>query len=412
MSALSIHSLSAVVQAPVGDWDGVLDVIDAVITLDEAWAPYCQVSLTVAPPPAVKYVSWSDVIAAYATWADVAAAYSSWTELISDWSIAQTLTDPLDPRDEVRVTITVVQEWLKPVRAPQSRDFDLLLRERVIDHRTGHVTLTFESAEGYLIDRALVASSPDATRVALASSLRSVINDVLLEFDAGLEVGETDFDFSDTPDALIQEPGTTYWDFLAPLVQTAGFRLFCDEEQRWWLVDSASYAIDDQINIATGYNLTNGEDSISRYRDWYDSVVVKYTWNDEDGTTHIAYDSAGGPGTKTLKLEWERPYPGSGAAAAILARATGRGRNFDIEALSDYTVTPGMALVATLPNTPIQTGVVSRVVWRFSAEGNGDLMTVGSRGLIDTPPTSWLFSPEGQSWDEIAEDIDWTEYTP
>ena len=396
MKPISTHTFSATLQIVSPDWDGVLQIVEASIQLDDSWVPYCQAELTIVTP-------------------------------------AEELVEFIDPRENHRVTVVVTQEWTRPVRAPQTRTFDLLLREREVDHETGRTTLKLESDEGYLIDAALVANSADTSRTVFVSSLRALVNDVLFDFEAELQLGDADFDFSGSEDSLTLEPGVTYWDYLAVLVQASGLRLFCDEQRQWWLVEAATYVIDQQINIAASVNLTKGRDMISRYGDWFDSVVVKYSWTSSLGAQEVRYDSAGEPvgnygiafpiafpinfgaprlvAGKIKVVEWNRPYPGPGAAAAIRARAQGHGRTLALDALSDYTTTPGMTLVATLPDTPIQTGTVSSVAWRFAAEGDSDEMTVGSRGLIDTSETSWLLAPEALTWAMLANGLDWTEYT-
>jgi len=418
--SITVHSITATVQDPVTGWDGILDVVDARITLDEGWAPYCQADITIGSSQVLApFVSWQDAkdYMPGSTWGDWLAAFPgmSYAEVYEALVAAgydRSSLDPIDPRNTVRITLTVTQEWLSPVRDPQTRTFDLMLRERTIDHVTGQMTLKLESDEGVLIDDGRVANTDDSTHVASAASLRTIIANVLTSYGATLQAGTADFSFTANTEPLVWEPGTTAWEFLEPLVQTAGLRLFCDEQRQWWLVESASYTVAGQVNIAAAENLTSGTDVISRYRDWYDSVVVRYRWDDTAGVSHVQYDSANPSGTKTLKVEWNRPYPGAGAAAAVLARAEGRGRTLALDALSDYTATPGMSLVATLPATPIQTGVVSAVAWVFAAEGEEATMTVESRGLIDTPATAWALAAPGLAWNEIPVGTDWTEYTP
>lgn len=209
-------------------------------------------------------------------------------------------------------------------------------------------------------------------------------------------------------DAMIWQPGVTAWDWLEPLLQATGLRLFCDETRKWWLETSGTTR-EGVINIAADRNATQARDKISRTSDsWFDAVVIAYTDNtDENGKAFTIYDVTD-PGTLTLKLEYDRPYPGPGAAAAVLNRAQGRGRVLNLEAVNNYDATPGMAIVATLPDSPIQSGVISSVQWSFP----DDRMTLGSRGLTDTPESSWLFAPEGLAWEDIPVGVDWTEYNP
>ena len=168
------------------------------------------------------------------------------------------------------------------------------------------------------------------------------------------------------------------------------------------------------LRIAEGTNAVRGRDTISRQSDlWFDSVVVEYTKNmDAEGKAFSVYDSAAsGPVVKKTRTKViDGPYPGPGAAALLLARYEGRGRVLDLRALTDLDATPGKTLVATMPGTPVQVGILSNVTWEWSAEGNSDEMNVGSRGLIDTPPTAWLFQPDGYRWDDVPTGQSWPEY--
>jgi len=204
-------------------------------------------------------------------------------------------------------------------------------------------------------------------------------------------------------------PGQSLWDFVQPLVQAGGLRLFSDEARVWHLVDPVTYAVPGLTTINAGEHATAATDTISRYGDWFDSVVIRYRWTDAAGVVQIRYDAAGSPSSKTLTIDESTPFPGVGAAAALLARSTARGRVFDLAAVSDYAVTPSQVLASKMPSTPRQVGTTSAVRWAIPA----DEMTVRSRGLTDSPDDlswlallageSWLDSPVGESWlEEIA----------
>ena len=209
-------------------------------------------------------------------------------------------------------------------------------------------------------------------------------------------------------DSLIWNPGVDAQSWITPLVQVGGLRLWCDENRRWYL--KKSWAVDGQINVSPATGVERATDTISRdTNDWYDSVVIAYRWDDALGLSQLAYDVAGAPGTKTLTISYENTvYPGPGAAAQVLARALGRGRVLALDNVSDYQATPGKALSVSLPDTPIQTGVVSSVRWRFPEA----VMSIGSRGLTDTPVTSWLYTAAGKRWQDIPAGIHWNTYTP
>lgn len=213
-----------------------------------------------------------------------------------------------------------------------------------------------------------------------------------------------------SPDTLTWEPGVTAWDFVQPIFQTVGMRLFCDEERKWHLVDT-EYMAPGYTLLTEGMNITDATDTISRNNsgEWYDAVIVPYRWRDSETTEEmIAYDLAGDPGyTKPLVIEIDRPYPGPGFAAYALSKAQGKGRTLVVSAISDYSVTPTQAVTTTLPLTPIQTGVVVAVSWDF---GN-DEMGVETRGLTDTPTTAWTLLAPGESWNDSPISASWTSET-
>lgn len=214
-------------------------------------------------------------------------------------------------------------------------------------------------------------------------------------------------------DALTITPGQKSWDFLSPMIQAAGLRLFADESRVWRLVPSG-YTVPGQINVAEAYNLTSGSDTIDLSAAdtgpdagpaYFLKVVVTYSWiSSADGTPQTAYDVAGsgvGPG---LLVNVAAPYPGPGAAAAILARGQGRKRVIDVSALADLAARPGMAVAATLPIVATL-GTVSGVTW-----SDDDTMTLAVRAALDIPATAWALQPEGYRWQDVPSGQTWPEY--
>lgn len=181
------------------------------------------------------------------------------------------------------------------------------------------------------------------------------------------------------PRLLFQDPGEKDFDVLQQLVQAAGLRLFCDESRDWYLVDPTDAIVAGLLELE---DTRRGRDRISRERgDWADAVVVKYTWIGEDGTQQVRYDAATNGGTCLQLIEWDRPWPGPGAAAAILARYAGRGRVQEITAPPDLTATPAIALTTELPNAPAQEGYASRVT--YTLDESALEMSIIARDLVD-----------------------------
>ena len=193
-------------------------------------------------------------------------------------------------------------------------------------------------------------------------------------------------------DLLNWMPGVSAYDFLEPIIQATGYRLWCDELGVWKL--AKDWALNNQINVSPANGVKVATDTRTRNdRNYWQSVVVKYTWQDSTGVQRIAYDSAG-TGDLCLFEERNSPYPGPGAAGYILSRAAGKGRVLDLAATSNYDTSPGSILIVTLPDTPIQSGVVSSVTYNFPS---GD-MSITSKGLTDTPASAWVVAPPSRTW--------------
>jgi len=204
-------------------------------------------------------------------------------------------------------------------------------------------------------------------------------------------------------DLLNWMPGVAAWDFLAPIVQTTGFRLWCDEGGVWRL--AKEWALENQIHVSPDNGVKRAADTRTRNdRAYWQSVVIKYSWTDSAGVQRVEYDSAGN-GNLTWFIERDSPYPGAGAAAFLLSRALGKGRVLDLQATSNYDAVPGSRLIVTLPNTPTQVGVISAVTWSYPS---GD-MVITSKGLTDTPANAWVLAPPTRTWN--AATGTWNTYT-
>lgn len=183
------------------------------------------------------------------------------------------------------------------------------------------------------------------------------------------------------PDVFTWKPDTSAWDFLMPLCAVFGYRLFCDEQRVWRLIDPATYVVsgpDAIVGVESGNrpeNATGGTDSISRDdADWCTGINVTWSWNDRNGIARERVETAGVAG-RVRTIQMNRPFPGRGLAAKLLARAAGQGRVQNVTALADLTVTPGVPLVVTLPGTRPQRAAVASVDW---AVGDGLMTVIGT----------------------------------
>ena len=420
---ISKHTIEAAIPLPE---DSVpLNVLDAEVTLDESWSPYAQARLTCAIPP---LGSLDDIdprlgrrvrIRLQQTFGEsepisVLTTAWSWPGLYPGPDLFMPFYP--EPAAGVRfkladLTTVLADTFLNGLsatygqpynafgtRASTRRSLDLVLRSREVDHATGTMRLAAASDEALLQDYGLVATTATS---AGSSSVRAICAWVLAKVGLVLYPGSADGTVTDST----WSPGQNAWDYLRPLVDAVGLRLWCDDRRNFYLTEPIDGTAGG-LSISAKY-ATTATDALDRERDWYDAVVITYRWRDAAGNDQTAYDTAAVAGySKVLALTYDRPYPGPGAAAAMLSRVSGRGRQQTLGAVNDYSVAPGMALTITLPNAPIQTGLLAAVTWQVP----GDEMRLTTRDLIDTLTSAWVFAPAGLAWNELAAGIDWTEY--
>lgn len=399
-----------------------LGVIDARITLDETWNPYAQASITIPlnkdlidvldPRSGARIKLYttqsygksdklssltatysgqqiSDITAAWTgqTIGDLSAWYfvpynasgSNTFATLSSLYGGDTIADITADWDGLyfwEVSELYSRSYPSGIYQNYQRGFDLAIRTRTVNVDNATITLELASDEALLQDYALVQ---DINYSPASTDLRTIVNGVLARINAGLVAGTTTHTV--LADATIWAPGQTAWDYLESMLQEAGLRLFCDERRRWNLVED-TYTADGLVELFSNETITAAEETISRDNDdWYDSVVIKYTWTNDLGETVISYDTAAVDGyQKTKLIEIESLYPGAGAAQRILDRALARGITKDVSAVGNYRVTPSTACTIYLTGYPTENGYVRSVTWNLP----GDDMTVTTRQPVTT----------------------------
>ena len=204
------------------------------------------------------------------------------------------------------------------------------------------------------------------------------------------------------PDTLTWTPGTGGIEFLQPIVQSVGYRLFQDINGTWKLADN-DYAVAGQVRASTGFNLIRATDLISKtatqtdgFPLYADAVVLRYQWTDVLGRERTKSDIAAPAGyTKPYVPDViQAPFPGAGRAAYMLSRLSQRRRQMEVVRTTDYTARPGMDAVISTPDGGVQVGYVDAVTWDLT----NDEMSVITKGLVTTPPSSWFNLATGVAW--------------
>lgn len=212
-----------------------------------------------------------------------------------------------------------------------------------------------------------------------------------------------------TPDFLTWSPGQSAWDFLTPILQAVGLRLFCDEGRVWRLADD-TYSVPGVVRAAAGLNLYSHTDLMSRTATqtdglplFCDAVVIEYRWTDARGVEQVRYDQAGSASpSKAYYLERrETAYPGPGTAAYILRRLQARQKQQTATAAIDFAATPGMTVAITSSATEALTGYLDSVEWGLSS----DDMQLVSKGLVLVASGSIGRAPANQTVGSITSTI-------
>lgn len=363
------HSLTNLTLVGVGS----MNLKSAGITLDETWSPYAQASLVVAPP------AW-------------------------DWTRC-------DPRAGQRVTFDLV--LTKDVDGPNpvttTRHFDLGLRRRTRDGRTGQLTLFLSSDEALLqdwrwTDGYIVRAGKTQARDSIANAL-TLIGATLTAGTADTIVDTAATDFP---------PGISGWDYCQPLALQGDLRLWCDELRVWRLDPASAIIAPTTAQLSAKDTIKQVDDDINRDGDWYDGVVITYTWTDQNAAQRVAYDFAptDHSAKRTLAISRSSAKPGTGAASATRARLLARGRQSTVRARSQYNLSPGTAVQITDPEGLVLSSAIASISWTLDDTGGGDEMEVRTRDLYTAPPLSWLASPAGRKWTDVAPGQPWSTYTP
>lgn len=177
-------------------------------------------------------------------------------------------------------------------------------------------------------------------------------------------------------DALDQQPGQSDWDFLHGLVSIPGYRLFCDENAVWRLVDPSAWPVSpDHFDVETTTAVQFTDRIYLDSPESFDEAVVAY--EDPDTVTYDASDT--GTRMKAWRGRLRRPYAGIGAAAAIAARGAGRYLEATFEGLADLDIRPSAEVAYQEAAVDVFNGVVRKCTWDSST----GLSTITPRDLVE-----------------------------
>ncbi|WP_144797697.1 hypothetical protein [Microbacterium paludicola] len=378
------HSEHAVSVALMNSTGGVItaDAITAQVSLSEARFPYGEVTITVPLPTEQEALestnprhgdvrllldmreSVGDPVRA----ADVTAEHGGSVESVTTM-FAGGIT---------AVTERYFAGWNSDDTRGSALRGNFVVVSREIDHVAGTVTYQARTDEALATAYRLLSTTSETSG---SLQVRATVNYALAKIGAVLVPGVADASI-DEPDAIVWEPGTSAWDYIRNVAEAAGLVVRCDERRRWTLtrrdaVLDTVVSLNRHIRVRERIDLTGDT--------FADGIVIRYGWRDAvTGDTRVRYDTAstGAESIKVIRIERDVPYPGPGAAAYWLNRLAARGRVFDIDQVSDYSIRPGTQFTTAVPLTPAQVGHVESVEWALP-ERVMTITTIGSTDSVD-----------------------------
>lgn len=217
------------------------------------------------------------------------------------------------------------------------------------------------------------------------------------------------------PDTLLWTSGVSAYDFLKPILDAVGLRVFLREDGVWCLADNG-YSVPGQLAIQYGSNLYEGSELLSLGEtdvDGFpmnaDAVILKYSWTDAiTGVEKTASDVATTSSYKRPYVqEIDAPYPGPGQARYLLTRLQARKYRVEATTRPDWTARPGMTAFVSLANRPAQTGYVQALEFDLASAR----MSVTTKGLITALSGSYGKAPLTQTYASVASSVTYANYT-
>ena len=398
MPTLSKHY--ATVTFPNGD---TVEPISIDVTVDETWAPYVQASVTLPINLITDDIDprqdsrlkirlqqdFGDLIYIYeltdAYGGDVAAVTAAYTPVLNasitrdfarPWNIFET-SRPIsyitgiyggDVSDITAAGLSTVWRMSKFLQdsgtfnPEPSTIFNADLGVRSINYNYVSKEATIELASDEALAQDVHGYGDDV--MVQYFNLRDLVNEALSFIFAELQPGTANetYEFGYNLEKYDVNVRNTLWDFIETITTAAGFKVYCDEMRRWYLVEdtatSGSLILDDTDNI-TAFNRDISRDAL-----WYNQAVIEYEDPSAGMSIFDSYYETGTGALRTLyQLKENMVFPGIGAAQAIVQRSLTRGETYNIEAIANFDARPRQTLVVDITGEPVKSGIVQSITW-------------------------------------------------
>jgi len=312
----------------------------------------------------------------------------------------------LDPRNKVRMSLQVNKSFLgdDPVPAQQSRTLRLYLVKYEVDHAAQTTRLLLSSAETLLDDYRLMAAMP--VRFPM-TNVRGIVNSVLGRIGRALITGPADSaTVLETPEWT---PGQSAWDYLTPILEASGRRLYVDEMDNFRLVPRIVAPVGNVDLVLGTSQITDATESLALVQDYYDACIIEYRWTNEfEEDERVRYDTAqAGPTIRRVEhvVYEDTRYPGPGAARQRVNRSLTKGRQVDVSFVQDYLADPGYSATIELAEGVETAGYITAITWKFPELE----MSIATRDVVTVPRYAWIKAPVGLSWKEAPLQMSWIE---
>lgn len=216
-------------------------------------------------------------------------------------------------------------------------------------------------------------------------------------------------------DTLVWKPGTSAWDFLQPILQALGGRIYSPVGYESWpgrpavasfqLVTSNFQPADIASRFVEGstlYSVEATNDLGGEFPDgtpmFADKVIIHYTWTDSLGREREAYDTAGAAGYfKPWVLELQEPFPGAGRAQGLYQRLSARRSALTVTGPYNPGLRPGTQVSITSSQID---GNALAIIDAADHDPYNGVSTIRTKAAVGYPSDAWI--TKGTAWSAVT----------
>lgn len=224
-------------------------------------------------------------------------------------------------------------------------------------------------------------------------------------------------------DSLTWLPGTSAWDFVQPILQATGTRLFSTGYIRFsgriiamfsFVTNQFAWRGYDPARFVEGESLYDIRPLSSRTATFpdgtpmfADQVIVHYTWTDSMNVAQEAYDAYPATGKSPWLVDVPGvAYAGKGRAQGLYKRLQARAQQVELTGPHDPWVIPGMQVTAS--SSTVLGGSILAYVDASTHDPIAGTVTVRTKQAIDYPTSAWAHLPVGQRWSNSPAGATWS----